>query len=167
MERILGNNKLALALSILGVMYPMQFNKEVLALSNPAHAVVPFNWNSVVSAVVPMVHRAVKSNALRVNSRAYTYTFTGKATFEGLPLANARVEIRVTSDSAADIHEVITDPNGRYTLSVPVTGNESETLSWEIRGLTSDLKQAHLEGHQILTHEHTVKMVAPLHFSEN
>src|SRR5438094_4237451 len=161
MERILGNNWMAVALSILGVMYPMQFNEEALTLSNPVHAVAPRNGNTVAK---PVAHRSVKANTLVANSRLYTYTFTGQASSEGQPSANARVEIRVTSDSAADIHEVMTGPDGRYSLSVPVTGSLSETLSWEIRGVTADLKQASLEGHQILTDEHTVEMIAPLVF---
>jgi hypothetical protein len=166
MEKTLVNNWMTVALSILAVMYPMQFNKEVLALSNPVHAVLPFDSNTPVKAMTPMARRSVRPNALRASSRLYTYTFTGKATYEGQPLANASVEIRVTSEYAAEFHMVTTGRDGRYSLSVPVTGKPNEPLSWEIRGLTADLKQANTEGHQILTHEHEVEMITPLVFSE-
>ena len=163
MERIPVNNWLTVALFMLCALYPMQLSRDVLAIASPLNAVAAYNQPLAIEPVSP---RVVKSNGLNAPSRSYTYTFTGLATFKGQPMTNVRVEIRVTSEYAADIHEVTTGPDGRYTLSVPITGKASETLSWEIRGVTSNLKQTNWEGHQILTDEHAVQMVTPLVFSE-
>jgi hypothetical protein len=166
MEKTLVNNSLAIVLSVMGLIYPMEFNSDVLALSNPVNPVAPLHWDTPAKPMTRVAQRSAHFNALRADSRLYSYTFTGTATYEGQPLANASVQIRLTSEYAADFHTVTTGPDGRYSLSVPVTGKPNDPLSWEIRGLTFDLKQANLEGHQILTQEHAVKMDNPLVFAE-
>ncbi len=105
-------------------------------------------------------------NTFLASAREYTYTFAGQATFDGRPCPNARVEIRVTSEYGADIHQVTTGPDGRYSLAVPVTGKPNETLSWEIHALTPDYKEADLEGHQILREEPSIQMNNSLNVAE-
>ena len=164
MERILIKKWLVVALSILGAIRPMQTYKEEKPVpQNPVHEV-----NSVArqAAAKRSVHPKRRPTNLVADSRSYSYTFRGLATAEGQPATNARVEIRVTSDYAADMFQVSTGSDGRYTLTVPVTGKPNQTLSWEIRGLTSDLKAAGQAGHQILTDEHAVELDIPLALAE-
>jgi hypothetical protein len=62
---------------------------------------------------------------------------------------------------------VTTRADGRYSVTVPVKGKPNETLSWEIRAFTPDLREADLEGHQILRDDDpAIQLNKSLNFAE-
>jgi len=162
MERILEKNWLIATLTILGLIYPMQFHEATARVKPAQPAVTPTKTVSKKLAAT----RPAESTSQNPIGPVYTYLFSGQAVSDGQPLANTRLEIRVTSEYGADIHYTTTDKDGNYTLPVSVMGHPNQTLSWEIRGVTPDLKQVNQEGRQILTDKHVVQLAIPLPFAE-
>src|SRR4029077_9781421 len=121
MKAILLRNWLTVVLSFVSTLSPIHSMKEAIPQPHPTAVVVKLPQKNL--AVMPLEVKPIQEKApLLASALNYTYTFTGQATIGGQPCSNTRVEIRVTSDKGSDIENVTTGADGRYSVSIPVTG---------------------------------------------
>src|SRR5258708_28943026 len=165
MKTLLLRNWLSMVLSFMGAFSPVQFHKEALPKMIPAQALVAQAVRPVKQAI-QITHKTHKTAHLNIGARTYTYVFAGKASFNGMPSANAQVNVRASSENGIFTRQTRTDADGIYRVSMTVTGKFDEMISCEISAITSDLLQkASVEGRQIPLHDSRVTLDPPLSFA--
>ena len=155
MKNFLLDNWMPLIASALTAFCILHVQKPTAHVKHPHPMIAPL---TVAEVPTPAAESAAPNG--------YTYTFSGLAMANGQPMANTALEIRITTEVSADVHHTMTDVGGHFSLPVSFAGEPNQTLSWEIRGVTADLKQVTLEGHQILTDNHIVQMAVPTELAE-
>jgi hypothetical protein len=157
MKNILLRTWLGTILSVMGFFSPVA--KAVLPEPALLH---PSTLSTRAISVKPVIRHTLNQDItgmnLHGNEKAYTYVFAGKAVQNGQPSANTRVTVHLITSDTTLVREAITDAEGTYNLTLPVTGEPSETVHWEISALTPEMKQASLEGHQILMDDSTIQL---------
>jgi hypothetical protein len=98
----------------------------------------------------------------------YTYTFGGTATQHNAPFAGASILVRLTTGEQTITMGGITNSDGSYAVSVPVTAEVNKPVDWIVEGYTPDFKKVQLVGRHIVTEEdkegEEVKLDGPLAF---
>jgi len=102
----------------------------------------------------------------KMSPRSYTYVFTGRATCDGRPCSNTRIDLLVSSPKDTIIQHAQTNDTGEYRVTVPIVTTPETLVSWEIYGLSDQQLKGSAEGHQILTDEVIVPVEVPLQLAK-
>jgi hypothetical protein len=95
--------------------------------------------------------------------QTYTYVFTGVVRNQGRPCPNARIQLQLSTGSKTDmIQDTVAGEDGRYELTVAVSGNPKSAADWKLVAQapnTSTLDSTEVTGRMILTQNEDTVMV--------
>ena len=156
MKSILIKNWFTLILSFLGVFPPAPATHEALPLpqrTSQAH----------VSHFVP-AHRPVTPSA----PASYTCIFEGRATSSGLPVADAKVLLRVIGPGRHESqHFTTTEADGTYSYLVHVQGTPTSPINWTLVAESPERRIVQVSGRVRLQNEPTITVGSHVDFHSN
>ena len=123
----------------------------------------------MVPAPVLAANKGTVSYGVELGSaeQTYTYVFTGTVLSQGRPCPNAKVLVKISTDSEPDrFQETIAKADGSYELKVAVSGDENEAAQWTLVAqapYASALDTVEIHGSAILTvNQNTVLVQRPI-----
>jgi hypothetical protein len=97
--------------------------------------------------------------------QVYTYIFAGKVSRQGVPSANARIQLHLNGpDRKEVIEETVAKADGSYELKVALTGIPEDAADWKLVAQNLDVSDdmTEIEGRTILMNDESTVTVQRL-----
>lgn len=165
---------LIMVVSLFTSLSPASVNREFIPPPNSgtaqaAHAPRNASQRVAIQRELPPAPSAqnpdVDRMALTPLANTYTYVFSGVATVQGQPCANAKVAIRLSTPKGEEVRNILTRADGSYSVTMSLTGAPDDPVRWEIQALSPNFQSVNLDGRLILLDQTTVTVEKPLNFA--
>jgi hypothetical protein len=148
--------------SLLAGLFPTWFSNKAEMSIKPQAAIV-VQAPEVQKPVTALAK--IQPRVLREAGPMLLCHFTGKAAYQGQPVAHAELAMWVMSPRGYEIRRFHTAADGAFDVWMTVKATMNEPVDWEIRGQTIDLKTVQLSGrHIVLQGESTFPIDNTLEF---
>ena len=131
------------------------------------------SFGSVLAPIPVLADKGVVSYTIETgpSEQTYTYVFTGTVLSKGLPCPNAKVFVKMTTDSQPDrLQETVAGTDGTYELRVSIAGGENESAMWTLVAQApgaSALDTVEIHGSAIMTLDReTVTVLKPIQLAQ-
>jgi hypothetical protein len=139
----------SVVLFLLAGLVSMSFAGDPLFLAGPAQPRIP----------------PVSEPFFGFTHHFYTYTFSGKAMYNGAICPGMVIIVKLMSPHSEISQQVVADSNGMYQVRIMLYGRPSERVDWELAAIAPDTHEEDLSGNYILMDNWSAQIDKPINFS--